>query len=194
MIESSGYPPCSSSYGYSNIFFFNFGLIKHNIFRRNRPWIIILAQHSRNHAILKDFNRHRAGAERAGSRVFEHLPSNTPASNSAQLGHVATHRKRHSEERKQSWLNYFSHFLDQAQEGQVTEAIIGKILPFSTCFHKSASNPETRIATALRKSAFGSSFNALSLVHLQIWPKINGLAFKEQNSKNSHFYEKVCFR
>ena len=35
-----------------------------------------------------------------------------------------------------------------------------------------------------------SSFHALSATCPQIWPKVNGLASREQKFKNSHFYEK----
>ena len=41
------------------------------------------------------------------------------------------------------------------------------------------------------KYAFDSSFNALSFRCHNIWPKINGLASREQNYKNNRVYEKL---
>ena len=84
-------------------------------------------------------------------------------------------------------------FLGQVK-GHVTRVHQGLIWPILTLFDELAHNSWTRRATAPRKSSFNSPFNALlSVVSSQIWPKINGLASREQKLKNNHLYENVFF-
>ena len=113
----------------------------------------------------------------------------TPSPLTRLLGHVATRGKRHSKERQKSLRNCLGHFLGQFI-GQITRGHPRSNFAFLTFIYKSTHNSETRRATAPRKGAFDSFFNTLSLRCPQIWPKTNGLAFREQTLKIAVFYVK----
>ena len=102
------------------------------------------------------------------------------------LGHVATHDKRHSNERQKSLPNWFGHFFRSGQRSGHQRSSKVKLYRFKHFFYKYVHNPGAGRA-APRKSAFDSSFDVLSLACPHVWSKINGLAFREQKLKKSRF-------
>ena len=114
------------------------------------------------------------------------------------LGHVATRNKRHSNERQINNKKLLVIFLGQVK-GHVTKGHQMSNLAYFNIisrpiFDKLALAHNSVTRRVLRKSAFESSFNALSLPCLQIWSKINGLDSTEEKLPKVVFNEKHFFR
>ena len=96
------------------------------------------------------------------------------------LGHAVARSKRHSKERQNHGETMSVIFRSGQRSGNERSSNVkfGLSQYFSTNW-RITQELEGR-ATLLRKSALDNAFNALSPGCPQIWPKINGLASREQ--------------
>ena len=137
----------------------------------------------------KVINPRRAGVlcfpcRAGGGGVF------TPPSYSAP-GNIATRCKRQSKQRKKITDRLQSIFRSAQMSGHQRSSKV----KFCRFQHLSTNQRLTREPEELqhREKAHSIALYALSLMWLQIWPKINGWPPESKKSKNSRFCEKVCF-